>query len=120
MVTPVRRLWQEFTFKAEYAYDYGMPQFVAQLDYWLSPLRLEHLFLGRHKFYHFRLWYRKQLASYLKDILLDPRTLNRPYFDRRTIERIVLEHTRGNQNHTNSLHLVLTTELIQRTLVEGG
>src|SRR5207237_1152755 len=40
----------EFQFKAEYAYDYGMPQWVAWVDGRLSRLRLERLFLGRHKF----------------------------------------------------------------------
>src|SRR5207245_5187217 len=56
----------EFLFKAEYAYDYGMPQWVAQIDHFLSPLRLERIFLGRHKFYHFRVWYRDALYKSVK------------------------------------------------------
>src|SRR5206468_5989917 len=48
----------EFLRKAEYAYDYGMPQWMARIDHLLLPLRLERLFLGRHKFSHFRVWYR--------------------------------------------------------------
>ncbi len=44
----------EFTFKAEYAYNEGMPQWLARLDHLVSPLRLERAFLGRHKYYHFR------------------------------------------------------------------
>ncbi|MDR3736677.1 MAG: asparagine synthase-related protein, partial [Acidobacteriaceae bacterium] len=46
----VQRACLEFTFKAEYAYDYGMPQSVARVDHALSRLHLEQLFLGRHKF----------------------------------------------------------------------
>src|SRR5207247_6771966 len=53
----------EFQFKAEYAYDYGMPQWVAWVDGRLSRLRLERAFLGRHKFLHFRLWYREDRKS---------------------------------------------------------
>ena len=68
----------EFSFKAEYAYDYGMPQWVARLDH-LSPVPLERLFLGRHKFYHFRVWYRDALLPYIQDMFLDSRTLSRPY-----------------------------------------
>src|SRR6266403_4003622 len=30
--------YQEFTFKAEYAYDYGMPQWLARLDHIFAPL----------------------------------------------------------------------------------
>ena len=33
----------EFTFKSEYAYDYGMPQWVAAVDHIFSPLHLERL-----------------------------------------------------------------------------
>ena len=30
----------EFSFKAEYAYDYGMPQWIAKIDHLLAPLHL--------------------------------------------------------------------------------
>ena len=53
----------EFTFKAEYAYDHGMPQWMARIDHLLSPFHPERLFLGRHKFYHFRVWYRDFLCQ---------------------------------------------------------
>ena len=68
----------EFLFKAEYAYDYGMPQWVAQVDHLFAPLHLERIWLGRHKVFHFRVWYRDQLANYVREMLLDPRSLARP------------------------------------------
>ena len=67
----------EFLFKAEYGYDMGMPQWVARVDHTLSPLRLDRLFLGRHKIVHFRIWYRDVLAGYVQEMLLDPRSLSR-------------------------------------------
>jgi asparagine synthase (glutamine-hydrolysing) len=109
---------QEFTAKAEYAYDYGMPRKLAAIDHRLRQLRLERLFLGRHKFYHFRLWYRDQLGPYLKDILLDPRTLGRPYFNSGFIRHMVESHTAGRENYTREIHRVLTTELTLRQLLE--
>src|SRR5437016_5482187 len=115
------RLWRaasrnflDFTFKAEYAYDYGMPQAVAQIDHLLSPFQLERVFLGRHKFYHFRVWYRDILSKYLQEMLLDPRTLSRPYLERNGVERIVRGHLKGNRNYTTEIHKVLTLELIHR------
>jgi asparagine synthase (glutamine-hydrolysing) len=77
-----RHLIQEFTFKAEYAYDMGMPQWLARADHALSPLHLENLFLGRHKFHHFRVYYRDELSRYLQEVLLDSRSLGRPYLNR--------------------------------------
>ncbi len=111
-------LYQEFTAKAEYAYDYGMPQWLARMDHLLAPLHLERLFLGRHKFYHFRIWYRDRLYQYLKDMLLDPRTLSRPYLNGRRLEQMVNEHIQGKANYTSDIHRVLTAELFQRQLIE--
>ena len=109
----------EFLFKAEYAYDYGMPQWVARIDHLFSPLHLERLFLGRHKFYHFRVWYRDILSKYLQEMLLDPRTLSRPYLERNGVERIVCGHLKGNRNYTTEIHKVLTLELIHRLFLDG-
>ena len=118
VLTRFKHLFQEFTFKAEYAYDYGMPQWLVKLDGKLRAVHLERLFLGRHKFYHFRVWYRDQLASYVKEILLDPRTLTRPYWNGRRIEDIVKNHTAGAGNYTTEIHRLLTSELIQREFLE--
>ena len=62
----------EFLFKAEYAYDMGMPQWLARLDHAISPLRPEHVFLGRHKPFHFRVWYRDALAGYVQGNVTRP------------------------------------------------
>jgi asparagine synthase (glutamine-hydrolysing) len=111
------RSYLDFTAKAEYAYDCGMPQWAARIDHVLAPLHPERLFLGRHKFYHFRVWYRDTLSSYIKEMLLDPRTLSRPYYQRPTLERIVSSHLKGERNYTAEIHKILTLELISRTLL---
>jgi asparagine synthase (glutamine-hydrolysing) len=113
------RNWLEFTFKAEYAYDYGMPQWLARIDHVFSGLHLERLFLGRHKFNHFRVWYRDVLSEYVQDMLLDPRTLSRPYLERKTVETMVEAHTKGIRNYTSEIHTVLTLELIHRLFVDA-
>jgi asparagine synthase (glutamine-hydrolysing) len=113
-----RHLIEEFTFKAEYAYDIGMPQWLAQADHAAKPLRLENLFLGRHKFHHFRVYYRDELGAYLQEILLDPRTLGRPFLNGRTVEAIIRGHVGGYRNYTNEIHRLLTIELMYRRLIE--
>ena len=118
ILTAVRHNFMEFTFKAEYAYDYGMPQFVASIDHRLGFLHLERLFLGRHKFYHFRVWYRDELSKYVREVLLDQRTLSRPYYTKGSVENIVTQHLLGVRNYTTEIHQALTCELIQRQLIE--
>ena len=109
----------EFLFKAEYAYDMGMPQWLARLDHALSPLRLERLFLGRHKVFHFRVWYRDALAGYVQEMLLDPRALSRPYIERKGLEAMVRGHVKGDRNYTTELHKVLTLELVHRLFLDN-
>ena len=108
----------EFTSKAEYAYDSGMPQWLARADHLVAPLHLERIFLGRHKFSHFRVWYRDALSKYVKEMLLDPRTLSRPYLQGKNLEALVRGHIKGDQNHTNEIHLMLTLELIHRQFID--
>jgi asparagine synthase (glutamine-hydrolysing) len=117
-MTKLEHLYQEFIFKAEYAYDYGMPQWLAKADHWFEPFHLERLFLGRHKFYHFRVWYRDELSPYVKDILLDSRTRARPYLQGPMLEKMVRDHTRGIGNHTSEIHRILTSELMHRQLID--
>ena len=109
----------EFLFKAEYAYDMGMPQWMARLDHAVSPLRLERFFLGRHKIFHFRIWYRNALAAYVQEMLLDPRSLARPYLERKALEAMVRDHLKGNRNYTTEIHRVLTLEILQRLFLDN-
>jgi asparagine synthase (glutamine-hydrolysing) len=117
-VGKARHLIQEFTFKAEYAYDMGMPQWLAKADHAVAPLHLENLFLGRHKFHHFRVFYRDELSRYLQEILLDSRTLGRPFLDGPRVEAMVRGHVGGYHNCTTEIHKLLIIELMQRQLIE--
>jgi asparagine synthase (glutamine-hydrolysing) len=117
--TAMRREYLEFTFKAEYAYDYGMPQSVARIDHAFSRLHLERMFLGRHKFYHFRVWYRDALANYVREMLLDSRTLSRPYLQRDTLEKLVQGHLKGDRNYTTAIHKILTLEHLHRLFLDS-
>ncbi len=115
----ISRRLLDFTFKPEYAYDYGMPHWLSRMDHLFSPFHFERLFLGRHKFSHFRVWYRDVLAEYVREMLLDSRSLSRPYLQRGTVESIVRGHLRGDRNYTIEIHKVLTLELIHRLFIDS-
>ncbi|MGA9142883.1 MAG: hypothetical protein WA664_06415 [Candidatus Acidiferrales bacterium] len=120
MIAAITRGYLEFTFKAEYAYDYGMPQKVARIDHFFSALHLERLFLGRHKFAHYRVWYRDALSNYVREMLLDSRSLSRSYIERRSVETIVEGHLKGNRNYTTEIHKLLTLELLHRLFLDSN
>ncbi len=110
----------EFTAKAEYAYDYGMPQWVARTDHLFSSLHLERLFLGRHKFAHFRVWYRDILSEYVRQMLLDSRTFGRPYLNPRAVEALVDGHLNRGRNYTTEIHQLLSLELLHRLFIDSN
>ena len=118
VIGAVSRAFHEFTFKADYAYNHGMPQWLARVDHLLSPLGPERLFLGRHKYSHFRVWYRDYLSNYVQEMLLDARTLDRWYINKNTVQQIVAKHVSGEGNYTFEIHKALTLELLHRSLLD--
>jgi asparagine synthase (glutamine-hydrolysing) len=115
----ISRAMLHFTFKAEYAYDYGMPQWLSRTDNVLSAFHLERMFLGRHKVSHFRIWYKDALSKYVREILLDERTLSRPYLERGAVEAVVEGHTRRGLNYTSAIHKLLSVELLHRVFFDA-
>ena len=114
------RGFHEFFFKAEYAYDYGMPQWIAQVDHAFAPFHLERIWLGRHKVFHFRVWYRDHLANYVREMLLDQRSLARPYVNAESVRTIVNGHLKGTRNYTTEIHRLLTLELTHRLFLDAN
>ncbi len=114
----LRQTYHEMFHMAEIGYDYDMPQWLCRLDHILRPLHVENLFFGRHSFLHFRLWFREALAGYLKDLLLDEKTLRRPYINRSFVSQMVMDHIRGTGNYTNEIGRLITLELIHRLFVD--
>jgi len=64
-------------------------------------------------------WYRDALSGYVREMLLDERTLSRPYLDRTKVEMIVKGHLKGDRNYTTEIHKVLTLELVHRLFLDA-
>jgi asparagine synthase (glutamine-hydrolysing) len=121
VIYPLSRLVEAFhdvLVKLEYAYLFMLPHWLSPLDKILSPLRPERLLAGRHQLGYQRLWLRDEFPGFIKDVLLDPRTMNRPFFNSKFIEEMTIRHTKGTGNYTGEINKALTVELIHRQLVE--
>ena len=115
------RAWrwsQEFLPRAEYVYDYGMPQWLSRIDGRLKWLGLERPWVGRQKYCHFRVWYRDQLADYVRDTLLDSNAASRNIFDAGRLEELVSKHIKGTGNYTSMIHKLLAYETMHETLLQ--
>ena len=51
-------------------------------------------------------------------MLLDPRTLERPYLNRTAVEDVVRGHLAGVKNYTTEIHQLLTLELVHRQFLD--
>jgi asparagine synthase (glutamine-hydrolysing) len=65
----------------------------------------------------YALWMRTELKDWVRDILFDRRTLERGYFERSEIERLVSENQRTGEFSKEVFSLV-TLELWHRTFLE--
>jgi asparagine synthase (glutamine-hydrolysing) len=65
-------------------------------------------------------WYRDQLANYVREMLLDPRSLARPYVEPKAVRAVVEGHIKGNRNYTTEIHRLLTLELTHRLFVDSN
>jgi len=65
-------------------------------------------------------WFRGELASYARDILLDRRSIERGYFRTGAVQQLLAEHTSGAFDHGYRLWGLLVLELWHRTWVDGS
>ncbi len=59
-------------------------------------------------------WYRGPSMDYIKSILLDKQTLDRPWFDQDFISSCLEQHFEGQRNHRLLIWSLLSVEWIQR------
>jgi len=114
------QLFNYLLFKADYYYDMGMTHWMAKLNHTFAPLHAERFFLGVHRLHHYRIWFHNELSAYVREILLDERTKNRPYLNKRSLEKMVYHHIKGDRNYSNEINKTLSVELIQRLLIDQG
>lgn len=59
-------------------------------------------------------WYRGPSMDYIKQVLFDRKTLERPWFDQKHVARSLEEHFTGQRNHRLLIWSLLSLEWIQR------
>src|SRR5580700_1546014 len=63
-------------------------------------------------------WIRHELKELILSVLLEPRTLQRGYFDPAGVRRLLDEHFRGHRDHSAGLWRLLMLELWHRNYLE--
>lgn len=120
LISAGRRAYREALFKAEYWIGHGAPDWLMRRSHLLRLLRLEEHLLGRHKFYHLRLWMCKYLSSQIREILTyDSRSALRPYINHKKLEEILDDHFQERKNYTAEIDNILTLALTCKLLFKS-
>ncbi len=86
--------------------------------YWLRDRGLNWVSLPKERPYaDYNSWMRNELRTWVEAILLDPRSLNRGYFQPAFIRNLVAEHMAGH-NHARRLGVLLSLELWHQQFVD--
>ena len=64
-------------------------------------------------------WFRKEMKDYAHEVLLDSKTINRNYFKKEGIVKLLNEHCRSNINHGEIIWALIFLELWHRTFIDG-
>lgn len=116
LVRATHRIYDEALFKLEYWTGDGLPSPL----HWLAGFGLDvayrHLFRGQHKFEHFRLWLKKELAPYISDVISDYSAEIDECFSRKKVQEMFDDHLAGKANYTGEIdkitNVVLTASLL--------
>jgi hypothetical protein len=118
MITKSRRFFSRLTFKLDYFYNEGLPDHLGLIDPVLRFLCSTSSVLGQHKHLHYRNWFRRELAGYVKDVVTDPQTKRMPFWESEFLEVLAAEHVQGRRNYVNEINIVLTLSAIDRLLLK--
>jgi asparagine synthase (glutamine-hydrolysing) len=112
-------LARELTFKGEYWVGHGMPRWVARATRLMPATFIEGTLLGRHKFQHFRRWFKTELADYVRSHMNLHDALS-PFIRSREWSLALRNQLEGRTNLLNEIDHILTLNIAAHLLVGDG
>jgi asparagine synthase (glutamine-hydrolysing) len=96
----------------------AVPHKFVRLDPFMKATRLEKIFLGSSLLLSTRRWIKCELRTFFQDMLLDERTLSRPYLDPQFVKQLTLEHFGNTANYTREIGKIVSHEIWHRLFVD--
>ena len=114
-----RRFFSEVTFKLDYLNNEGWPNRLSSFESVFAAVTSTLNVIGLHKYLHYRKWFRRELAEYLRAVINNSTTRQCPFWNNDFLRRMVNEHINGRKNYIREINAVLTLEAVQRLLING-
>jgi asparagine synthase (glutamine-hydrolysing) len=112
----LKRFFSEATFKLDYLNNEGCPHWLSPFDLVFARITSTLKVLGLHKYLHYRSWFRRELAGYLKSAIANAEAQQAPFWNTRFLKNLANDHISGRRNYVIEINAVLTLEAIQRLL----
>lgn len=112
----LRRIFAKVACKLDYFRSEGLPHGLSRFDPVLTQITSTLGIAGLHKYLPYRIWFQRDLATYVDGILNDTQVRNNSLWDYRFVERIASDHATGRKNYVREIDAVLTLETVERLL----
>jgi asparagine synthase (glutamine-hydrolysing) len=112
-------LWYRPTFKLDYWRSVELPKPLSVFDAPISGLLARIPLIHEHRYLHYRRWFRKPLADYVREQLSDPQLLRSHLWNRDVLEHLAEDHISGRKNYLHEIATVLTCSAIERLLLRA-
>jgi asparagine synthase (glutamine-hydrolysing) len=119
LLNRLKRSIFEASFKLDYLYNEGMPNWLLPFDPLLELIDSKINVFGHHKYLHYRSWFRRELAEYVESALVNARNRQMPFWDAAFLKSLASEHISGRKNYVSEINAVLTLEAVERLLLKG-
>ena len=117
---PLQRAHHKAGFKFDYWKVTGLPGRLSALDPLMSAVDSLRVLPGPHRYLHYPAWFRGALSEFVRDLLSDRSTAERPHVSRAYLNRLVADQAGGVGHATDAINRILTVELTYRLLIEGA
>jgi asparagine synthase (glutamine-hydrolysing) len=112
----LRRLFFEAIFKLDYVHNEGMASWLSPLDAMLARVDSYLQIFGHHKFLHYRTWFGRDLAGFLREAMADAQTRESRFWNPAFLRHAVTDHIEGRKNYVSEINAVLTLGTVERLL----
>jgi asparagine synthase (glutamine-hydrolysing) len=113
-------LWHRPTFKLDYWRNVELPKSLSGFDALISGLLTSIPLVHEHRYLHYRRWFQKPLADYVREQLSDPQLLRSHLWNGHALEHLAEDHISGRKNYLREITTVLTCSAIERLLFHAS
>jgi asparagine synthase (glutamine-hydrolysing) len=112
-----RRIFAKAACKLDYFRSEGLPHGLSRFDSLVTQISSAWGIAGLHKYLPYRIWFQRELAEYVKDVISNARTQQAPFWNWCFLEKMATDHVEGRNNYVFEINAVLTLEAVERVLL---